>query len=263
MAERRMFAKSIINSARFLRMPVSSRLLYYDLGMQADDDGVVEAFAVMRMTGAREDDLRVLVTKNFVTLLDEGELVAYINDWTTSNSIRSDRKIDSVYQSLLLKVVPDAPIVTKTIRADTKKKARQPLDVQWTTNGQPMDSPWTAEDRIGKDRLVEESIVEDSVDTVATDVAPNRPKRKVFVKPTIEEVRAYCDERHNSVNPEAFIDHYNSNGWKVGRNSMKDWKAAVRTWERNNYGNNSKQPAKPKSSCAYGDHEFDGIDGFC
>ena len=59
MAERRMFAKSVIGSARFLRMPPTSRLLYYDLGMQADDDGVVESFSVMRTTGATEDDLKV------------------------------------------------------------------------------------------------------------------------------------------------------------------------------------------------------------
>ena len=59
MAERRMFAKSITGSARFLRMPVSSRLLYYDLGMAADDDGIVEAFSILRLSGATEDDLRV------------------------------------------------------------------------------------------------------------------------------------------------------------------------------------------------------------
>ena len=52
MAERRMFSKSVINSARFLRMPQTSRLLYYDLGMAADDDGIVEAYTVLRMTGA-------------------------------------------------------------------------------------------------------------------------------------------------------------------------------------------------------------------
>ncbi len=63
MAERRMFAKSVIGSARFLRMPPTSRLLYYDLGMQADDDGIVETFSVMRTTGATEDDLRVLAHK--------------------------------------------------------------------------------------------------------------------------------------------------------------------------------------------------------
>ena len=58
---------------------------------------------------------------------------------------------------------------------------------------------------------------------------------KRFTQPTIEEVRAYCIERQNHVDPERFIDYYSSNGWKVGKNPMKDWKAAVRTWERSSY----------------------------
>lgn len=58
-------------------------------------------------------------------------------------------------------------------------------------------------------------------------------KEKKFKKPTLEEVEAYCKERNNNVNAELFIDYYESNGWKVGKNSMKDWKAAIRTWERN------------------------------
>ena len=58
-------------------------------------------------------------------------------------------------------------------------------------------------------------------------------KSKKFVKPTIEEVKEYCLERNNNVNPERFIDYYEANGWKVGKNPMKDWKAAIRTWERN------------------------------
>lgn len=64
--------------------------------------------------------------------------------------------------------------------------------------------------------------------------APTTKKHKErrFVKPTVEEVRAYCEERQNNVDPEAFIDFYESKGWKVGNQPMKDWKAAVRTWER-------------------------------
>lgn len=61
--------------------------------------------------------------------------------------------------------------------------------------------------------------------------------RKAFVKPTLEEVQAYCEERKNGIDPQAWIDHYTSNGWKVGKNPMKDWKAAVRTWEKNGLGN--------------------------
>ena len=60
-------------------------------------------------------------------------------------------------------------------------------------------------------------------------------KRKRFEKPSISEIKQYCIERNNNVNAEQFYDYYESNGWKVGKNSMKDWKAAVRTWERSEY----------------------------
>lgn len=57
--------------------------------------------------------------------------------------------------------------------------------------------------------------------------------RSRFIPPTVEEVKAYCEERKNNVNAERFIDYYTANGWKIGKNAMKDWKAAVRTWEKN------------------------------
>ena len=76
-------------------------------------------------------------------------------------------------------------------------------------------------------------------------IPANNQKRKRFVKPTVEEVRQYCIERKNNVNAEHFFDYYESNGWKVGKNSMKDWKAAVRTWERSEYRKpNSKKNSK-------------------
>ena len=70
-------------------------------------------------------------------------------------------------------------------------------------------------------------------------------KRKRFEKPTISDIEQYCIERNNNVNAEHFFDYYESNGWKVGKNSMKDWKAAVRTWERSEYRKpNSKKNSK-------------------
>jgi len=57
-------------------------------------------------------------------------------------------------------------------------------------------------------------------------------KRNQFEKPTVEQVKAYCLERSNSVDAEKFVDHYTSNGWRVGKVGMSDWKAAVRTWEK-------------------------------
>lgn len=59
-----------------------------------------------------------------------------------------------------------------------------------------------------------------------------RKGKKRFIPPTVEEVMSYCMERGNCVNAERFVNYYTSNGWKVGKNSMKDWKAAVRTWEK-------------------------------
>lgn len=69
-------------------------------------------------------------------------------------------------------------------------------------------------------------------------------KRKRFEKPTLSEIKAYCIERNNNVDAQHFFDHYESNGWKVGKNSMKNWQAAVRTWEKNNYTNTTKQTKK-------------------
>lgn len=71
-------------------------------------------------------------------------------------------------------------------------------------------------------------------------------KSKRFTPPTLEEVQAYCAERNNSIDPQHFIDYYTSNGWLVGKNKMKDWKAAVRTWERNGYSSNkSNNTSRP------------------
>ena len=69
-------------------------------------------------------------------------------------------------------------------------------------------------------------------------------KRKRFEKPTLSEVKAYCIERGNKVDAQHFYDYYESNGWKVGKNSMKNWQAAVRTWEKNSYTNTTKQTKK-------------------
>ena len=64
------------------------------------------------------------------------------------------------------------------------------------------------------------------------EIQPENPKRKNFVKPTVEEIAAYCAERKNEVDAQAFFDFYESKGWKVGAVKMRDWRASVRTWEK-------------------------------
>ena len=62
------------------------------------------------------------------------------------------------------------------------------------------------------------------------------PKTKRFVPPTVEEVQAYCDERRNGIDAQRFVDYYAAVGWVVGKKPVKDWRACVRTWERNDRG---------------------------
>ena len=80
----------------------------------------------------------------------------------------------------------------------------------------------------------------DNPDAKLPVVKKEKPKRttKKFVKPTVEQIAEYCVERHNKVDANKFFNYYESNGWIVGKSPMKDWQAAVRTWERNNYGSN-------------------------
>ena len=99
--------------------------------------------------------------------------------------------------------------------------------------------------------------VERPLNTKGTDVEPtnnhkpitNNHKQKIktraspFVPPTVKEVKDYCDERKNTVQPENFIDHYSANGWVRGKTKIKDWKACVRTWEKQNNGNNGSKKA--------------------
>ncbi|MEK6829252.1 MAG: hypothetical protein AABY15_03930 [Nanoarchaeota archaeon] len=121
-----MFSKRIISSSRFLMMSPSAQALYFHLGMYTDDEGIVEAYHVLKMTDAKEDDFKLLIAKNFIKLLNE-ELITYIVDWNENNLIRSDRKIPSIYHNLLVKVL-------------TEKELLVPIDNQATTKRQPNDA---------------------------------------------------------------------------------------------------------------------------
>ena len=95
MGDRRMISRKIVQSARFLKMPATSQNLYFHLIVNADDDGIVEAYPVLGVTKANEDDLRILVSKKFVYVMNE-DLVTYIEDWREQNTLRADRKKDSI-----------------------------------------------------------------------------------------------------------------------------------------------------------------------
>ena len=97
MEERRMFAKAIIDSDAFLDMPLSSQALYFHLSMRADDDGFVgNPKKIQRMTGCNQDDLSVLISKNFILPFDSGIIV--IKHWHVHNRIQKDRYKPTIYQ---------------------------------------------------------------------------------------------------------------------------------------------------------------------
>ncbi len=83
-----------------------------------------------------------------------------------------------------------------------------------------------------------------------------RTRTTRFTPPTLEEVKAYCAERKNSVDAQRFVDYYTSNGWLVGKNKMKDWRAAVRTWERNNTSSSKSSGIAVKQNAS---DDLDGI----
>ena len=91
-----MFSSQIVTSDDFLEMPLTSQALYFHLGMSADDDGFVSPRKILRMTGAGEDDLKVLVAKGFVIPFNSGVIV--ITHWKQNNYLRNDRYTPSIYK---------------------------------------------------------------------------------------------------------------------------------------------------------------------
>ena len=203
-----MFAKTIIDSDAFLDMPASTQNLYFHLAMRADDDGFVNnPKRIQRMVGANDDDAKLLIAKRYILIFDSGVIV--IKHWKIHNYIRNDRYKPTTYVEELATLKLDEK------NAYTEKDAGIPLGIP---NGYQMDT----QDRIGKDRIGKDRIGKDRIEMAKT---------KRFAKPTLNEIESYISEKGYTVNAQRFLDYYDSNGWKVGKNPMKDWKAAVRSWQ--------------------------------
>ena len=203
MAERRMFAKTIVLSDAFLDMPLSARCLYFTLGMFADDDGFVNSpKGIMRQAGCSEDDMKVLLAKKFLLAFESGVIV--IKHWRINNYLQKDRYNPTKYGDEKATLSLDENGAYQTAKALPEPMYTQEVYTQ---------------DRLGKDRLVKD-----------TNNSADKPHG--FTPPNIQDVRAYCKERGNKVDPENFWDFYQAKNWMIGKNKMKDWKAAVRTWER-------------------------------
>lgn len=208
MAERRMFAKTIVLSDAFLDMPMSARCLYFTLGMLADDDGFVNApRSIMRQCGSSEDDMRILISKKFVLEFESGVIV--IKHWRINNYLRNDRYVETKY------------VKEKAMLVVDEKGGYKPLEASGIPPGIPsMGIPRLGQDSIGKDSI-------------------NRPPPQ-----TPQEVADYCrEERLGLTEEEAkrFFTIMEAQGWKHRNGKpIRDWRMLVATWAKSG-GNAGKQ----------------------
>lgn len=215
MADKRMFSKKIIDSDAFLDMPATARLLYYDLSMRADDDGFVNSpKRIMRLVGSSQDDMNVLIARKFIIPFESGVVV--IKHWFIHNYIRKDTYTETTYldEKSMLEVKDNKAYTLKNQCVNAL------VDGTWTGRGRDVD--------VDKIRLDKNSIDK----TIKKEISKERKQDRHQIPPTVEMIQTYCNERHNTVDAEKFYDFYESKNWYIGKNKMRDWQAAVRTWER-------------------------------
>ena len=131
MAERRMFSKKVVDSDMFLDMPLSTQCLYFHLALRADDDGFVNKVKrIMRMIGSSDDDLRILIAKDFVKTFESGLIV--ITHWKVHNYIQKDRYKPSTYPEKLLLTVTNSGIYEYCTEGDEPEN--EPKCIQTESN---------------------------------------------------------------------------------------------------------------------------------
>lgn len=216
MAERRMFAKSIVLSDAFLDMPATARCLYFTLGMFADDDGFVNSpKSIMRQCGASMDDMNVLLAKKFVYSFDGGVVV--IKHWRINNFLRADRHHDTTYTDELKLLEIDENGAYKLVGI--------PSDNQVTTKCQP------SADNIGLPSIGKVSIGKDSIGKV-----------RVGNTPTITMIDTYIKSKGYKIDPHRFFEYYTTDG----RTFPTNWQSVVDKWQETEY---TKKPKSKKPKC--------------
>ncbi len=213
MANRRMFAKTIIDSDAFLDMPPSTQVLYFHLAMRADDDGFINnPKTIMRIVGAKDDDIKLLVAKRFIIPFDSGVVV--IKHWRIHNYIQTDRYTETKY------------IDEKNQLIINKKNGYSLKQIGLLDDENDNVYILDTQVRLGKDRL------ELGKDRLELERDKNKATR--FITPTIDEIKTFLNDQEYETDTDRyavrFYNFYESKEWKVGKEKMKDWKAAIRGW---------------------------------
>ena len=212
MAERRMFAKSITESDAFMEMPHGAQVLYFHLGMNADDEGFVNRVqTIMRMVRSGEDDLKVLAVKRFVILFETKVLV--IKHWRINNYLRNDRFRPTEYteERAMLSVKENGAYAFLDASADDKIGGQN-------DGGIPVVYQRYTQDSIGKDSIGCSINERECAPVHTTTTTP-------VCAPTIEEIRDYAAEQGIVTDIDGFVAYNEMRGWTV-----PNWKGALKRW---------------------------------
>lgn len=210
MADRRMFTRKVTDDDNFMSLSSSAQALYLHLSMSADDDGFCNQVSIsMFKAHASVADLQQLLEKRYLYQFDNGVIV--IKHWRMANALRKDRYTPTAFKEELA-------------RLELKPNG----SYTFLDDGCQLVAGCLPQNRIDKNR-----IDKDRLGKYNKGESVRGEKADRFVPPDVNQVQEYCDSRNNGIDAQTFVDFYTSKGWMVGKNKMKDWKAAVRTWERN------------------------------
>ncbi len=273
MAERRMFAKSIVLSDAFLSMPLTAQALYLHLNMNADDDGFVNSpKSIVKSVRGRKADLPLLEDNDFIIRFESG--IVLIKHWKLHNLLRKDRYKETIHLREKAKVKLDFGEYnlkndSEICEGEEAQFCKEPSAQIEQTDECEDECEWLTqysreENRKEKNNIYKESGVEcaASAQTFTHSEGDSNSKNDKTCGenkiPTLEEIRLYCEERGNYVDPEYFYEYYSARGWKIDGEIMANWRACINAWEKNNF--NSGDRTRNRNT-GFIEHTFD-VDEF-
>ena len=212
MAERRMVSKTIMQTQKFLRLPLETQALYVHLVINSDDDGIVEAFPVVRMIGASEDSLGLLVIKQFIKPLNQ-DMVYFITDFNEQNKIRPDRHKPSIHRNLAIQQLG--------LEVDGSRLVEPgKVVLELTEEGQAVDGQVTDKcpHSIGQGSIGQGSIGQGSIDNI--------PYKEIIDYLNSKTGKKYRDnvQKNRSLIKARWSEGYRLDDFKhVIDNMVKDW----------------------------------------
>lgn len=211
MANRRMFSKDVIDSDRFLDMPPTAQNFYFHLGMQADDDGFVSApKKVKRLSSATDDDLKLLIAKEFVIPFESGIIV--IADWKLNNMLRKDRYKETIHKDEKLH------LIEKENGTYQYSKTISNTENSQTTNGLPNDNQMATQYSIAKDSI--DQLSKEKGRTAEGSIEQSSLDQTRLEEDTFSYAENALDESE-SINLNDCIDFYQSEIGRLGNFDMK------------------------------------------